>query len=139
MFFKSHDQMLFSPPPPHTFFGTSSAFEVAMWKSLATNPNQYNNRAISSLSAVLCCFLFFPLVAGVVQYSVRAGLGEGRVLLFPFPDFFYLQICMYFIGGFFSPPFSLSFMRWWFCFPSRPMMKPQESPGPCDESTTVAW
>lgn len=30
-------------------------------------------------------------------------------------------------------------MRWWFCFPSRLMMKPQESLGPCDESATVAW
>lgn len=27
----------------------SSAFEVAMWKPLATNPNKYNNRVISSL------------------------------------------------------------------------------------------
>lgn len=49
---------LFLSPP--CFLGASSAFEVAMWKSLATNPNKYNNRAINSLSQrSSAVFLFF--------------------------------------------------------------------------------
>lgn len=78
------------PLSPPSFLRASSAFEVAVWKSLATNPNKYNNRAISSLLTLLFFLFFPPLIAGVVQYSVSAGLGQGRVFLFPFPDFFYL-------------------------------------------------
>lgn len=46
------------------FFGASSGFRVAMWKALASNPNKYNNRAISSLSqwfSPVCAFFFFCL------------------------------------------------------------------------------
>lgn len=46
---RSHDSPPFRRPPFPSFLKASSAFEVAMWKSLATNPNKYNNRVISSL------------------------------------------------------------------------------------------
>lgn len=79
---------------PASFLRASSAFEVAMWKSLATNPNKYNNRAISSLSLSLserCCAVFFS----VFFFSCQGGAGfcERRAwsrasLPFPFPGLF---------------------------------------------------
>lgn len=121
----------FFPSPP-SFLGASSAFEVAMWKSLATNLNKYNNRVISSVTDALLFFFFSPRCRGGAVFCERRAWSRASLPL-PFPGPF-LFVDLHVFYGRPPPPFSPSFMRWWFCFPSRPMMKPQESPGPCDES-----
>lgn len=81
---------LFCFSPSFFFTRASSAFEVAMWKSLATNPNKYNNRAISSLSERCCAFFLFSFF---LSCQGGAGFCEHRAwsrasLPFPFPGLF---------------------------------------------------
>lgn len=128
---------LFSP----IFFGASSGFRVAMWKALASNPSKYNNRAISSLSLSdflqFVSFFFCLSLQGWCCILWAQGLVKGESSSSLSRTFSICRSACILLE--FFPPFSLAFMRWWFCFPSQSMMKPQESPGPCDESATVAW
>lgn len=72
---------------PSSFLRASSAFEVAMWKSLATNPNKYNNRAISSLSQRCFSFFFSCSCQGGAEFCERRPWSRAS-LPFPFPELF---------------------------------------------------
>lgn len=93
----------FFPSPP-SFLGASSAFEVAMWKSLATNLNKYNNRVISSVTDALLFFFFSPRCRGGAVFCERRAWSRASLPL-PFPGPFLFVDLHVFYGR--PPPPSL--------------------------------